>query len=513
MRRRPKLTEYQFDRFAEELRDWIQDNVSPFEDIRSEAKRERKRRARWDKEYFCQTYFPHYFYSEFADFHEEWFELTEIEDELVPVAAPREHAKSTIFTFANILHAICYELRHFILIISDTEDQATGFTLPIKIEIEENPRLRHDFGNLRGTRRWREADFVTSTDVRLKARGRGDKVRGLKWKQYRPDMAVIDDFENDKNVRNPRLVEEGMDWLLTAVYGSLKEPFNMLMVGNIFAPKSILAQLIAEKVVDEETGEEVPRYHGHIYAAEDEKGNPLWLAAWPKERLAKRRRQMGSVRYNREMMNRCLDERNPIQEAWFQYCHRSDIEDHELLVATFVDPSAKSGMSNDYKAIITVGADRAAMDFFTLHAWIRHATINEMWEALWRIHAEHRGSIGIEENMFGEFLTESYQHFARNKGKFLPLLLVHHASDKEARMIDTLQPILEFGHLFFEKGHSDQDLLVEQTLYITNSTVNDDGPDALEGAVSMLQSKLITIEYQTTKTPRDFGRLRAFMNY
>jgi hypothetical protein len=510
MRRRPKLTEYQFDKFAEELRSWIQANVSPFDDLRPEAREERKARARWDKEYFCQTYFPHYFYNDFADFHEEWFELAEIEDELVPVAAPREHAKSTVFTFGNILHSICYELRHFWLIISDTADQATGFSLPIRLELEENPRIRHDFGDLRG-RRWRDSDFVTSTDVRVLARGRGDKVRGLKWKQWRPDGAVIDDFENDKNVKNPRLVEEGMDWLLTAVYASLKEPFSMLMVGNIFAPKSILAQLIDEKITDEDTGEKRPRYPGRIYRAEDEDGNPLWPEQWSKERLAKKRRGMGTVRYNREYLNLCLDERNPIQPHWFLYYVRSEIVGRELMVASFLDPSAKSGMANDFKAIVTVGLYRLEMLFHTLHAWIRHATINEMWEALWRIHAEYGGSVGVEENMFGEFLTESYKTFATQKKKFLPLALVHHVTDKEGRMLGTLAPLLEFGRVKFERGHSDQDLLVEQTLYIVNSTVNDDGPDALEGAVSMLQGTG-EIEFQATGMGRDFRRADRYIS-
>lgn len=502
MRRRPKLTEYQFDKFAEEIRSWIQANVSPFDDVRPEAKKERKNRARYDKEYFCQTYLPHYFYSDFAAFHENCFEDTEIEDELVPVAAPREHAKSTIFTFGNPLHSICFELRHFILLISDTADQGTGFSLPIRIELEENPRIRHDFGDLRG-RRWRDNDFVTSTDVRVLARGRGDKVRGLKWKQYRPDMAVIDDFENDKNVKNPRLVEEGMDWLLTAVYGSLKEPFNMLMVGNIFAPKSILAQLINEKIVDEETGEEMPRYPGRIYRAEDEDGNPLWPEQWSRERLAKKRRGMGTVRYNREYMNLCIDPQNPIQPHWILYYKKPEIVGKELSVASFLDPSAKSGMSNDYKAIITVGLYRVEMVFYTLHAWVRHATVNEMWEAAWRIWGEYGGRFGVEENMFGEFLTDSYLNFAKQKGKLLPIALVHHATDKEGRMLGTLAPLLEFGRILFEKGHSDQDLLIEQALYITNSTVNDDGPDALEGAVSMLQGAG-EITFRSTGTERDF---------
>jgi hypothetical protein len=61
---------------------------------------------------------------------------------------------------------------------------------------------------------------------------------------------------------------------------------------------------------------------------------------------------------------------------------------------------------------------------------------------------------------------------------------------------------VERGIIRFRKGHSDQDLLVEQLLYFPSTTVNDDGPDALEGAVDMAEKGAGgRIEYQTV-SPR-----------
>lgn len=241
MKRRPKITEYRFDQWAEDLKAWIQESVSPFEDDTPEKQEERIARAEWDKLYFMKTYLPHYFNKPFGAFHEEWGELGDLRDDCAFVAAPREHGKSVFFTFGDPIHDVCYELRHFILIISDTNDQATGFTLPIRLEFEDNPRIRHDFGELMGPT-WAKNDYTTSNGVRVLARGRGEKVRGLKNRQHRPDKAVVDDFENDENVRNPKRVKDGKDWLLKAVIGSLGEGFCFLMVGNLFHPKSVLAQ-------------------------------------------------------------------------------------------------------------------------------------------------------------------------------------------------------------------------------------------------------------------------------
>jgi hypothetical protein len=468
MRKRPKLTEYRFDQWVDEMKSWIQESVSPFEDDTPEKQKERKERSRYDLLYFCETYLPHYFSVEFGDFHEEWEELTEIRDAAVFVGAPREHAKSTFFSFGVPIRNICHKLRWFQLIISDTNDQATGFTLPIRLELEENPRLRHDFGDLTG-KTWKKGDFTTSNGVRTLARGRGEKVRGLKNRQHRPDFAVVDDFENDENVENPELVKKGMRWLKRAVIGSMGAGFTFLMIGNLFHPKSVLSQFIAEK---DEDGK--PLYVSRVYDCWLDFGKPtqrpLWPALWPVERLEKKQRTMGTVDFNAEMRNLTGAENSPFKEEWFRYYEESDLDGRALHTATGVDPSAKSGEANDFKSIVTASLDRG-----------------EMVDASYNQVDHYGGQIGIEDNMLEDFLHEAIQSYARKVGRYLPWRPVHHSSNKEARIIGTLSYLVEHGKLRFIKGHSDQDRLVEQLVYILNKNVNDDGPDGLEMAVSMLQ--------------------------
>jgi len=502
MRKRPKLTEHRFDQWADQLKDWIKSSVSPFENDTPEKQAERKERGRWDRLFFFKTYLPHYFYTDFGDFHEEWSDLADVRDEAAFLAVAREHAKSTYFSFGVPIHDVCYVLRWFDLLISDTSDQATGFTLPIRIELEENPRLIHDFGPFVG-RTWTRSDFTTANGVRILALGKGQRVRGLKNLQHRPDRAIVDDFENDQNVKNPRLVKAGKDWLQQAVMGSMGDGYSLTMIGNIFAPKSVLAQFMAEK---DEDGQ--PLYISRIYGAYKEDGEPLWPAIWPKERLEKKRRQMGTVSFNKEMLNRVGAEESPFKETWFIYAPLEILIKKRWAVASFLDPSAKSGESNDYKAIITVGLNTDDMLFDCLHAWIRHATVNEMLDACYRISGEYGGTLGIEENMLEDFLYHAFDNAARERKAYLPLKGVRHTTQKEGRIIATLSHLIEFGKLRFVKGHSDQDLLVEQLIYILDSNINDDGPDALEGAVSLLQGWGGPPEYETVSSRR-FGETKG----
>ena len=485
MRKRPQLTELGFDRWSDQLRGWIQASVSPFEADTPSIQAARKERARMDRLYFFETYLPHYFTAAFALFHQEWSALADVSDQAVFVAAPREHGKSAFFSFGLPIHDVCYETRRFILIISDTNDQAAGFTLPIRLELEENPRLLHDFGFFQG-RTWKQNDFTTAKGVRVLARGRGERVRGLKNMQHRPDRAVVDDFENDQNVRNPLLVGQGLDWLRRAVMGSMAAGASFIMVGNLFAPNGILSKFMAE------ADEQGPLYVSRVYRALDEADRPLWAEVWPEERLKIKRRQMGAVAFAAEMLNQVGAEESPFKETWFVYLAEHPMQggtcNVPLRVATFLDPSAKSGMANDFKALITVGLDQKTMTFDVLHAWIRRAGISEMIVACYRIQAEYGGPLGVETNMFEDFLREVFSLAARERGRYLPLAEVRHTTHKEGRVIATLSPLVEFGRLRFVKGHSDQDRLVEQLVYILDRSVNDDGPDALEGAVSLLMS-------------------------
>jgi len=138
MRKRPEITENRFDLWADQLKGWIEESVSPFENDTPEKQKARKERGRTDLLFFCKTYLPHYFTAEFGDFHDEWEGLTELRNEVALVAAPREHAKSTFFTFAVPIRNIVYVLRWFQIIISDLigDDDALSkrierFAIPI----------------------------------------------------------------------------------------------------------------------------------------------------------------------------------------------------------------------------------------------------------------------------------------------------------------------------------------------------------------------------------------------
>jgi predicted phage terminase large subunit-like protein len=513
-----KLTKTEFRQRSDQILMSLSLQVTPFWDD-TEAKREQRlQKAAADPLFFCRTYLPHYFSHMPAPFHYELVKLlnrrpgeapgpgivepvrvggvinhaptTEAAAKkgaaqpgvVVPVvaAAPREFAKTTVCTFGYVLHQICFGRRHFIIIGSDTEDLASDLTGYVYLELLYNERLHQDFGELVKANKAVD-DFVTLNDIRIKARGRGQRLRGLKHKQWRPDLVILDDLENDVNVRNPEIVQAILDWVKAAVYPSLDAGGNLLIIGTILRWKSALHLML--------TSEEEPYCHfeRRLYRAVQEDGASLWEARHPAERLKFQKQMMGTVAFNREKMNEPACEEGLFREEWVHYYHPDSLKDRDLVVAGFFDPSLETGAGADFKAVVTVGWDRREMVFYVMDAFIQKSTLEQTLRAIFNRHQQYGYRVlGVEDNLFQRLLLKEFERLGQERGQLLPVKGVTHRVAKETR-VASLSPLLERGKIRFIRGHSDQEQLIEQLLYFPSRTMHDDGPDALEGAVRLAQ--------------------------
>lgn len=470
---------------VEELRKIIREETTPFPDDTPEKRRRRIERGRRNRHFFYRAYLPHYFDRSFAKYHKELDSLLELRGRsFSAVAGPRDHAKSTICSFGYPLHQGCYGLRKFFIEISDTQDLAADFLSFIQIEFEENERIKNDFGDQICQGFWEKEDFIIKNGMRFLALGYRQPIRGKRFRQYRPDLIVIDDLENERNVLNPRIVKQRVRWLKSSVYGSLDQKGTILFIGNLFSQRSALAQIIAES-------KENPEIQGKIFRAIKENGRPLWPGRFSLKDLRKIKRTIGSVEFKRDWMNEPSDEENLFQEDWVKTYDPHEIQGRSLRRFTFIDPSVDAKEKSNFKAIVTVGTDGEI--FYVLHTWLRRASIDAMVAQAYIIFEEyHPLVVGIEANAFQKLLHREFDRKAKEKGYPLPLRLVNHTINKELR-IAALSPLHERGQFRYRKGHSDQDLLVEQLTSFPSSFVEDDGPDALAGCYELSQHARIRI--------------------
>jgi len=211
-------------------------------------------------------------------FHWEMWDLCCSDTPKVAIAAPRRHAKSTAITHAYVLACVLFGIKDFVLLVSDTESQASGFLVDLKAELEGNDTLRKKFG-VKTLLKDTETNIVvlmqSGRKFRIQAKGSEQKVRGIKWMNKRPDLIVCDDLENDEIVMSPERREKFRKWFMNALIPCGSDTCWVRVVGTILHLDSMLQRLIDSKT-----------WKTLFYEAEDGSfKNPLWPEKFSEESL------------------------------------------------------------------------------------------------------------------------------------------------------------------------------------------------------------------------------------
>ncbi len=515
MARTKKLSKKQFEEKVKQIVAYMESETKPFSDSSEEAKNKRLNRAKKDPEYFKTTYLPHYFYKPSGKIHKELDEMANAgKKSLFAVAFPREHGKSTHLTFATAIHQACFQISPYTIIISDTIDLASEFIRFIKLEFETNPRIRQDFGDLVTKGAWSDTDIIIGNRARIRGLGSGMKIRGTKFRQWRPTLILGDDIENNINVRNKKLVRRKLNWIIGAVYNSLSDDGVMIIIGTMLEKISVLALLVDHinekaEAIEKKFGI-TGRLKAVVYGALDDQGQPVWPEGKSLQKLLVIKETVGPMVWASEYMNQPLDT-GIYKLDWFQDYKRDIVFQIPRAWAYFSgsDPSARSGENRDFKAHVVLAKDMDTKLLYTVHAWIKHASIHEMNQAFLELYREYRMvASGYEVNGFQMQIKEDLEEMMFGQGLFPNIQEITHTQDKVLR-ISRLAAAVQKKRILFDQSDSDQELLIEQ-IHAIGSNACDDGADAWEMAAWCAENWGGTFNCKTT-APFKRGRTKRQM--
>src|SRR6185436_2013548 len=104
--------------------------------IQERIRRYRREAARASIETFARVYLRAHFSLPPSPMHRDLFAFLQAasteRNARLAIAAPRGHAKSTVTSLTYILWAICFNLEPFIVLISNTADQASDLLAAVK---------------------------------------------------------------------------------------------------------------------------------------------------------------------------------------------------------------------------------------------------------------------------------------------------------------------------------------------------------------------------------------------
>ena len=461
---------------------------------------------------FCYDYLPHYFSKWPSAMHEYIFRMVDriiLDDEQhnVALAAPRGNAKSTLLSLALPLWCALYKHKRYILIVSDTASQADEFLNSIRTELEDNQLILQDFGDLEGNI-WTRSDILLKSDVRIQALGAGKKVRGRRYKQFRPDLIIGDDLENDENVANEEQRNKMYAWQTKALNKAGAENTDKIFVGTIIHYDSLLNKLLNnptyevmkyQAVIEWSKSDLWNQWEGIINNFEDlermktayafymehkdemlEGTKVLWPEKEDYYNLMVQRISDGPAAFSSEKQNEPLsDEDRIFLPEWIRYYDDDEIVGKKLIVRATIDPSmGKKG--GDYSAILVGGQDSNGV-IYLLDADIarRHPDII-LQNALDKYQQYKYKLLGVEEVQFQEYFKDNIRkEIELNKYNLIVKGIKTH-SDKVLR-IQSLQPDIKNGRIRFKQG---QEKLIQQLVNFPHAD-HDDGPDALEMLVDL----------------------------
>lgn len=389
---------------------------------------------------------------EVPEFHKEIYRLI-CNNSRVALAAPRGFSKSCIVSKIYPLWLALFERRKDICIISASETLAVEHLRYIKQEIETNQYILGLWGDLKSSK-WTENHIILKMPnglINIRAKGAGGQIRG-----FRPDCIILDDIETDDSVESEEQRKKIKNWLFKACLNTLLPGGQLLIIGTLIHPLSVLADLL-----DTPNGWAKKKYTAYTDGVEAE-GHELWPEQRPHKWLQRRKREIGSWAFASEFMNDPrADEHNPVKQNMLRYWNKLP-QDMNLVVT--VDPAYSDEDKADYKVAALLGIDTQSNRY--LVDYIRtHKPMGEFIDSIINLYLRHKATItavglpnsGTEKQFFNTFMEK-----ANNRQVYPPVTELKHTftsstggqvRQKKARIIAALQPLFEQGKYFLHETH------------------------------------------------------------
>lgn len=494
--------------FGNEQRALIEAQVGGFE-VNARASALRCARARWDFRFFCETYFPH-----FVDDSVEPSVFQQDAYRLVPAlmlgpgakvarVGPRGEGKSTLLVQLHALWRIANGYSRYIGLFMDAKEQGEMMLEAIKAELEANARLQQDFPAMGGkTRLWRSGKIVTTNQVMVEVFGAGKRIRGRRFGAWRPDLALIDDLENDELVRSKEQRDKREQWLRKVV-GNLGPPSGtmvQLYVGTLLHVDSVLARTLKNPLWKGNAGifPSIIQWPDRMDLWERwealllNDGEAVADAFYRKQRVEMERGAVVSwpgVRPLLQLMRlRAEDQKafdtehqhDPLNAEgcpfagqirfWVQPCR-------DWIFFAAHDPSmGKHARRGDPAATLVGGYDRNHGVLDVVEAIVARRVPDKQIEDIIKLQGAYLIRLwGIEAVQFQEFFRQELVKRSAQRGIHVPARGIQTLTDKDLR-IESLQPHVANGLIRLHRNHK---TMIAQLNHWPEAE-NDDGPDALE---------------------------------
>lgn len=435
---------------------------------------------------FAIYYFNQYFSFSLADYHYDFFkdchDLVDNKVREVAWIAFRESGKTSVAKLF-LIWLIATKRRKYINVDSFDKENAERILFDVAFELVNNKRLQADYGVLFSKERGiqdikqnRINNFVTENGIRVEAHSTQESVRGRLHLNQRPDCLILDDIETNKTKDSQAYTKQVADHISEAMAGMSTDGF-MLYLGNYISEYGNIQHLFDRAKNDNDIRVR------NIPVIID--GKPAWEAKYvmtdeevgetKKVSIESKQRQLGSLVFSYEMMNKPIDDMlAEFKKEFIQKAEERDYIHQALNVFITMDTAVSEKEKADFTGV-TINRVSLQNKWYieTQKLKVNSTALIDHIFYLWDKYKPQ--VIAIEKTTFQMAIKPFLDEEMRKRNVFINIKeLTHNTVSKEKR-IRGLIPLWESKSIFLVGDNHD---LLEDMRTFPNG-IHDDVIDSL----------------------------------
>ena len=408
-------------------------------------------------------------------------------------------AKSTISHTIQVTKDICNATEPYTILLSETIDQASADLISVQDEIINNEIIHQLYGELKGDI-WNVQSMELANGCYVKCLGYDSRVRGRKWKSYRPTKIILDDFESEQNSGTPEQRNEVQEWIYARVLPAAEVTNSTYQFwGTIVHPDAFLAKVKTLSYFNPPYGfyQEVPIEKDGV-AAWPERYPLSWIELTRRRHEEARKLSLflqeyynlpaiaGKPRFNPDMIVEIdgIFQREGVT-TWLKHSNGNKTP---LYVFIGVDPASSLAETADNTIMTVIGAlpSPGAKKFVILDMVAEKLTPTQQRDKLFELAQRYSPKmVTIETQGYQGALEDMCREKMRHSGVYFAINSFKSNQSKSNKWLLGLEPMINSGDISRISGLNNWRLLQNELLSYNEGIRSHD--DTIDGLFLALQ--------------------------
>ena len=474
-----------------------------------DSKTARIERAKKDYNFMVKEYFSHIAECECGDFQIELANKVKRNMTFKGFAEwPRGFAKSVHCTIFIPFWLHINGQSWYYLQISNCFDAAADLLDDLRAELEANLKIIRDFGEQKVIgKKWERGYFITANGYIGRALGVGQKVRGLRVGNRRPDFCEADDMETEEINENPQRQDKQARWIERSLIPTMTGKFRRFLYSNNRWAKRMIQTILQEK--------HPTWFVHHVKAYDPVTLESAWHAMYPKEYWEAQIKELGTITCQAEYNQEPHTEGKIFTDKLFRWdkIPRMDHYDHVL---AYWDVAYSDKDTADYNAIRVWG--KKGDYYYLIKSFVRQCKMYDAIEWMFVYHSLVPSGVSLifwyESQFWNDALQMVYKQLKKKYKRDIPLITDERNKPNKYKRIITLLPYYQQGRIIYNEREKSSNDMQEGTAQLKGIEpgykTHDDAPDADEGAIYKLNEMYAPSDPDQTTTHGDERRTKKY---